>query len=463
MNMHFCVFYTHLGNEVLEESNYLINVSQARGYLDQTKVSITYDLIFAAQRSINPVGDGRTIADVVDFNYIVQLINNYYNGNDLLKDISLPDDHKKVCDKVSELYDKKLDKDCVCFTCYRPFSFITVYTAILIKKSNPNIDTIVGGPFIELSQKARELFSCLGVFDYVVKGDIENVLEKYITGDLGKDEHFVDYIDMKQLSVPIYYLPEILIKPNLYFNFSRGCPYSCSYCPGSHRNLKSLPINTVISTYQYYDVLLSKMLSLKKKVSFFITDNTFNYSKNRIHNVCDGLIDLGNTFSSQAYFTIGNLNDVLIKKLKDAKFNMIKIGIDTYNDQKSELYNNVSKFNKENIELILDEIVSVGLEIFGKPGLYGMPGETNDIFEEEWEFLCNLFNRYKDTPGFYFMPHMFYFIPGTDVYDNPSKYGVIYENWGDLKCVIPEVNEVSKSTPRYYYCDISNVEYFRRY
>ena len=58
---------------------------------------------------------------------------------------------------------------------------------------------------------------------------------------------------------------------------------------------------------------------------------------------------------------------------------------------------------------------------------------------------------------------MYYFIPGTPVYNNPAQWGILYEYWGDLNCVIPEVNEISKKTPRYYFCNVTPNEYIYRY
>jgi radical SAM superfamily enzyme YgiQ (UPF0313 family) len=334
---------------------------------------------------------------------------------------------------------------------------------MVAKRNNPNIDIMVGGSLIELSNHARNLLSVLDIFDYVIKGDIENVIEKYVSDELSKDVHIVEYVDMKLLSTPIYLLPEIILKPNLYFSFSRGCPNPCSYCPGGHRGLKFLPTSKVLKVFEHYNKILNKVKSEKDKVCMFFTDNTTNFTRKRIENLCDGLIEMKNELKSDAFFTFRNLNFDILEKLAKSKFSTIKLGIDTYNEKKNHLYHNEIKYTRDDIYPVLDKIKSLKMGLYGKPGIYGMPGETREMFDEELNFLIELYTRYKGVERFVVMPYMYYFIPGTPVYNDPGQWGIIYEYWGSLNCVIPEVNEIAKKTPRYYYCNVSQEEYIYRY
>ena len=89
--------------------------------------------------------------------------------------------------------------------------------------------------------------------------------------------------------------------------------------------------------------------------------------------------------------------------------------------------------------------------------VFCMPNETDDDFNTDHIFIKELYERGCDV-----FPYLYTLNAGTDMYENPDEFNITYEYW-DLNCIVPEINEAIKKCPKYYFCDLTQAEYVRRF
>lgn len=433
----------------------LINVTQARSYLNMSglKAKLTYQYIEATKIYINSLEPGQRVSDLPDLDHVVQLINNYYNSRPLLENIPYTEMHKKIFDSIDSYYDKKLDYDCVFFSCYCTFVLAIIYASFVIKKNNPDIDIVVGGIQVDLSKSTTGILKHLDTIDYVVSGDIEVALEKYLKDELKRSDFLIGNIDIKTLEMQQFYSPEVIVDKNLLINTSRSCPFRCSFCSGTIGPLRALPVETVISGIKEYNKWADRYYP-----RIYFTDNTFNFSKKRIHDICDGLIGINNKIPLEAYFVYNNIDTDIIKKLAKANFNIIRIGLDAFAPEKRRYAKKNFDITKEEIIEIANAITENGMvnQIFI---IFGMPNETPESFNIDFGLAKEL--RVRDNVEVF--PFFYGLSVGSDIYDNPTEYDVTFEYWKTKKCVIPEITDIVNRTPRFYFCNVTPQQYIEQF
>lgn len=433
----------------------LINVSQVRSYLTTIGIDakITYQDIKSSKTYINDLYPGKRVTDIPDLDHIVQLINNYYNNESLLYNIPITDIYKNIINQIDSCYNKKLDYDCICFSCFSPFVFLIIYASFLIKKNNPNIDIMVGGIQIRSSKNTKDIFNNLDVIDYILTGDIEVAIEKYLTDEIPNKSYFVGYTDMPKIDVPKFYKAELSVSNYLLLNTSRSCPYSCSFCSGGIEPTRHQSTDIIIKTIKSYNRSF-KIFNPK----IYFTDNTFNFTKKRIHKICDGLIDINNKIPLDAYLVYNHIDHEIIRKMKKANFKIIRIGLDAFAEEKRYYTKKNFKITKEEIIDIADCIASNQMEnqIFL---IFGMPNESPDSFNIDFNLTAEL--NLRDGVTAY--PFFYGLTSGSDIYNNPKEYGVTFEYWETIRCVIPEINDIVNRTPKFYFCDVSPEQYINQW
>lgn len=193
-----------------------------------------------------------------------------------------------LLDILSDIYGEQ--PAIIGFACYIWNIEMTLQLAALIRKVLPHTVIILGGP--EVSYGGEEVMRNTPEIDYVIKGEGEEVLGRLLDclerkGDISSiagiiyrnqdnvilagDAQVVADID----SLPFPYKDEdiTLLKDKiLYYESSRGCPFSCQYCLSSATSgVRFLPVLRVIEELRFFirhDV---------KQVKF--VDRTFNSRK----------------------------------------------------------------------------------------------------------------------------------------------------------------------------------------
>lgn len=149
------------------------------------------------------------------------------------------------------------DIDVIGFACYIWNIEMTLHVVALLKTVKPDIIIVLGGP--EVSYVADEILHRAPSVDYIVQGEGEEVftaliqhlstyktLENYtIDGIRSRDVHgqpcgSSSVVEVKDLSViPFPYTEEDmsdLAHKIIYYESSRGCPFSCQYCLSGNKN-----------------------------------------------------------------------------------------------------------------------------------------------------------------------------------------------------------------------------------
>ena len=208
------------------------------------------------------------------------------------------------------------------------------------------------------------------------------------------------------------YNRKIMNKHSLPYLTSRGCPYHCSYCglEGMH---KQLGYNVKFSDP---DTIISQIKKIKnefgiERINF--QDDIFTLRPKRLFKILEGIKPLNIKFRCMGRAGIDK--EEIYKKLSESGCTDISWGIETgsqylLNRMNKEVtvqdnYNVIQWAKKYNITSRAFFII-------------GFPGETKETLEEtkrfiEWSNPCQVFISN-------FVPY-----PGTNVYNNPSKYGII--------------------------------------
>ncbi len=298
---------------------------------------------------------------------------------------------------VSKIYRQK--PDVVAFSCY-----IWNFNQILslcenIKQADENIKIILGGPEVSFSQK--EIMQKHSFVDFIISGEGEVTIKElfcaisqnssynidgvtYRSGDqiiVNKPRKPVDNLD----DLPFVYDDTIDEFKNkiIYYESSRGCPFSCSYClSGENSKVRLLSLERV-----------------KKDIDFFIehnvplvklVDRTFNANRRRAYEIFEYII--ANAKNTRFHMELAGdlLDDATIELLKTAPKDIMQfeIGVQTTNPKtmtainrkisQDKLFKNITKLMQNgNIHIHLDLIA-------------GLPYEDLESFKKSFNDVMSL-------------------------------------------------------------------------
>ena len=179
--------------------------------------------------------------------------------------------------------------DVVCFACYIWNIGMTLSVAKLVKQVHPDVKIVLGGP--EVSYEYSDLMAKNKYVDYIVLGEGEEVLYQLLNcldkgnrinvpGLVVRDGDEIRSLGGPQTvkcldTIPFPYCDEEMqeLKDKIiYYESSRGCPFSCQYC-----------LSSATSGVRYFN-----LARVKRDLSFFIkhnvkqvkfVDRTFNAHK----------------------------------------------------------------------------------------------------------------------------------------------------------------------------------------
>ena len=311
--------------------------------------------------------------------------------------------NQQVDDILQDLYQKKAD--ILCFSCY---IWNRTYVETLIheiKKICPKVIIWVGGP--EVSYDAKAVLERLPEVDGVMKGEGEATFKQlmkhyqekalplsaiegitYREGMAIVENPWRKVIDLS--TVPFVYEDIDLFENKIiYYESSRGCPFSCSYC-----------LSSVDKCLRFRDLEL-----VKKEVQFFIdhevpqvkfVDRTFNCNHKHAMEIWSYLIehDLGITnFHFEVSADLLNEEELqLIEKMRPGLI-QLEIGVQSTYEKTIREIKRTMKFDKvaeivrringsHNVHQHLDLIAGLPYE-----GLERFKQSFNDVYELQPEQL----------------------------------------------------------------------------
>ena len=215
-------------------------------------------------------------------------------------------------------------------------------------------------------------------------------------------------IDLDKLPFPDYSIfkyfkeaSEKEITPR--FIFSRGCPFNCTYCC-NHVFKKIYSEQGQYLRFMSVDWAIRQIRDFKEKYSFNhfkIDDDTFSLNKDWVLEFCDRYskeFDM----SFECNVRIGAVDEETLGSLKKAGCNLIKVGLETGNQElrKEVLGRNIS--DDEVIKLFnLAKQVEIKTFSFN---MIGIPGETQKTIQETIDLNAKIKPDFMQVTAFYPYP-----------------------------------------------------------
>jgi anaerobic magnesium-protoporphyrin IX monomethyl ester cyclase len=320
-----------------------------------------------------------------------------------------------------------------------------------VKKTNPHILTVMGGPHVTLV--AKEFLEEAKNIDIAVVGEGEYAMLEIAQAFQNKEsfDHILGIAyrqngkvkvnlprppieNLDQLPYPAYNLVDMekYLNPEKigYRSFqdraismitSRGCPFNCCFCSVHLHMGKKFRAHSAKYVLDHITFVVNKY----RVKNIFFEDDNLTLDLKRFEVICDGLIDrkIKVGWETPNGIRADCLNMQLLKKMKKSGANSIFVGVESGDQQildkvicKSLDLNRVIEFAKNANE--------IGLKT-GAFYIIGFPGETKENMQHTVDFALDLKRKY-DVGMHLFMATPSY---GTRLYNECKALGYIE---GDL-------------------------------
>ena len=308
-------------------------------------------------------------------------------------------------DIMAVIYQHKPDK--LFFSCYIWNISIVKELVVELKKVLPKCEIWLGGP--EVSYDKEEMLGRYPQLEGIVAGPGEEDFLQIISGKKTEGSITLD-------SIPFPYKDmEVLKNKIIYYESSRGCPFSCSYCLSSkERNLEFRSIELVKKELKYFVDNNIKQVKL--------VDRTFNCNGKRAREIWEFLYEhdkgITNFHFEIAADLLSDEDLAILKKLRPGLV-QFEIGVQSTNKETLKEIERNMDFAKvttavkqikafDNIHLHLDLIA-------------GLPLEDYHSFIKSFNHVYNL-KPNKIQLGFLKV------LKGSAMEEKATKYNLIYQS-----------------------------------
>lgn len=338
-----------------------------------------------------------------------------------IKEFTINDREGRILEEII-----KEKPDIVAFSTYIWNVELISRVANLIKRVNPKIEILYGGPEVSFDSRT---FLQNNVGEYVIEGEGEKTYKDFILYKLGeiklenvKGLHYkIDNVVYSNEKRPLMSMDEIvfpyeededLSNKIVYYEASRGCPFNCKYCLSStSHGVRFLDIDRVLNDLMYF---INKKVRLVKFV-----DRTFNCNPKFAMAIWDFLIKQDT--NTQFHFEISAdiLTNQEIKLLANAPKGRFRfeVGVQTTND---DILKNINRFvnfgdiKEKVLELESLKNIDQHLDLIA-----GLPGEDYDSFKKSFNEVYEI--RPEEIQlGFLKL------LKGSSMREDSDKYGMEY-------------------------------------
>jgi len=297
------------------------------------------------------------------------------------------------------------------FTCLTINHYSVGVISTFIRQLYPNVHIVVGGP--HATALPIEMLSHYPAIDTIVIGEGEQTFMEIIQNlELGKPVKNI-YGTAWRCSNEIKIAPsrariknlDSLAPPADYYSTgivltARGCPGQCTFCQG-----KAIWGRKVLYHSAEYTLdLIEKIVSVHKRKTIGIKDDTFTTDRKRVLAICKGILDRKLNFLWSCDTRVDRLNEELLYAMRLSGCQQISLGVESASQR---ILQNIKKNIK--IEQVLD--ITRMAQKYGFQIRYfmiaGNRSESLDSIQQSLDFIE------KARPNSYiFSPFIFY--PGTE-------------------------------------------------
>ena len=359
--------------------------------------------------------------------YDLQAYASEYTDHIILKEYTI---NQQKDDIMRDIYLEH--PDVVCVSCYIwNISFVKELMADLAKIL-PDVDFWAGGP--EVSYDAEKFLSENPEFTGVMVGEGEETFQELsgyyvkknpeklenITGICYRDGEKIIHNGWRQImdlsSIPFIYKDLSEFKNRIiYYESSRGCPFSCSYC-----------LSSVDKKLRFRDIEM-----VKKELQFFIdykvpqvkfVDRTFNCKHDHAMAICKYINDHDNGVTN-FHFEISAdlLREEELQEMSTMRPGLIQleIGVQSTNPDTIKAIHRTMDFEK--LKGIVDRIHSFGNIHQHLDLIAGLPYEDYDSFRNSFNDVYALKPQQLQL-GFLKV------LKGSHMMEMCREYGIVYKN-----------------------------------
>ncbi len=340
--------------------------------------------------------------------------------------------NNRIEDILDDIYEKK--PDVVAFSCYI-WNIDYVHTLIPeIRKLLPDTAIWLGGP--EVSYNPVEVMKTYPQVDIVMCGEgeetflelcksyekiykksyeeIQGIAFRNTEGNIVITESR-DALDLSTIPFP-YKNIDNLENRIIYYESSRGCPFSCSYCLSSvEKKLRFRDVELVKKELGYF---IEKKVPLVKFV-----DRTFNCSKPHALAIWQYILDNDNGITRFHFEIAADLMDdeeiELISKMRPGLI-QLEIGIQSTNDATIHEIKRVMKLEK--VKSVVERINSAGNIHQHLDLIAGLPYEDYETFIRSFN---DVYKMYPDQLQLGFLK----VLTGSYMAENKDNYGIVYKSF----------------------------------
>ncbi len=346
----------------------------------------------------------------------------------------------------------KSKPDLVGISCYAGSRSQDFKVIKIVKKANPNIVTVLGGP--QATTTAEEILRNIPELDFIVQGEGElTLLELCKNIERNKEVKTIQGIaymhdstfiqnplrplvqDLDTLPFPARHLHPKYKSPDssrmfymdkavgiydekissVHVMATRGCPYNCLFC-------STTPFWRYKTRFRSVENVVKEMESLKNSFgisSVNFADDTLNIDLNYLFSLCKLLVEKKLGFTWQCNFRANaSANKDILMRMKEAGCTGIRMGVESGSPRILEqVKKGVTKEQVRNITKWCDEI-GLGRRL---NFIISFPGETFDEAKSTVEFAKELGEPYLVNPLAIY--------PGTQVEAIAKKNGCLPENF----------------------------------
>ena len=299
----------------------------------------------------------------------------------------------------------------------------------------PKAKHIAGGPHVNVFQE-----ECLKTFDALILGDGDETIIRVITDIMNLKLKKIYRHEGVPVNINKYhypwrkYLPESAVAKrglmalknrkglekllSTTVLFSRGCMHSCSFCSMPHIKVDNLGVR-----FRTPELIESEIEYLKRDYYMeginLLDEIGIPVSRNKAIPHLEAIGRTGIVWRGQC--RVDGITPETAEMARESGCIALGMGVESVSQRSLDMINKKMKVERAREAISLLKKNGIEARVYM---IIGLPGEPEDIVEQTWSFI-------KETGPELVYLSLFAVRPGTDVYENPERYGIksINKDW----------------------------------